>query len=270
MNIKTLYEQTKEVLDKNSFMELVIFVKANKTETVLFTGELTAPETTLFWECFTKIKAGVPLAYITKTKYFFENEFYVDERVLIPRFETELLVEEALQLDLNHKNVLDLCCGSGCIGISLKLKQPTINLFLADNSPKALEVCQINLDKHHVVGKIILKDYLEALKMVDKVDVLLINPPYIDQKDLDVDLTTVKYEPHEALFAPNAGLSYYEELFLQAEELFKNQDLVIIVEHGFKQVEEIKRLHKKYASAYQIVFKNDYFGNPRYFLMKGV
>ncbi|ARU90852.1 N5-glutamine S-adenosyl-L-methionine-dependent methyltransferase [Spiroplasma clarkii] len=268
MKIYELLENSKDFLDKNTFNELILYVLKNPDVQPLLTDEISADKVLLFNELCEKIKENHPVAYVINNKYFYESDFYVDERVLIPRIETELLVEAALEFDLANKNVLDLCCGSGCIGISLKIKEPTINLFLSDISKPALAVCEINLKKHQVQAQTLCEDYLDAVfKINNKLDFIVINPPYIAQSDTEVSDQAISFEPKLALFAESEGLYFYEQLFENLEKIYKLHQPIIICEFGYEQKPAIKNLFEKHASKYKIKFKKDYFNNPRYFIL---
>ncbi|QEH62371.1 release factor glutamine methyltransferase [Spiroplasma chinense] len=269
MKSRDLFDKFKTIIDVNTFNEIIYHIK--KTSTNLFPLEinLTDEEVDCFFNIVNKLEQGLPLAYVINSKYFFENTFYVNENVLIPRLETELIVEEVLNLDLKNKTLFDICTGSGCIGISLKLKESTLNLILSDISNESLEVCKRNLKSFGLEAQIFQADYLEVFdKSNQKPDIITINPPYIDKEDENVDMQTLKNEPHLALFAENKGLYFYETLFSKLEYLFNlNDDLKIVCEFGFEQKDILERQFKNLGVKYKIDFKKDYFNNWRYFVI---
>ncbi len=154
---------------------------------------------------------GEPVAYIIGKKDFFGFTFQVNDNVLIPRPETELLVEEALKWFEKHKienpKILDLGCGSGCIGISLLKKIPNATLISVDQSSEALEVAKKN---GHNLGVADRAEFVHSDAMALKFDsntfdMILSNPPYIAENDPDIQAEVKAYEPPMALFADDAG-----------------------------------------------------------------
>ncbi len=159
---------------------------------------------------------GEPLAYIVGFKDFFKYRFKVRPGVLIPRPETELIVEEALKRKPNFTSTfLDLGCGSGCIGLSLLKEWPKANLIAIDQSPIAAEVTRENaismgLFDRSVVMEGSVEGFAEDLHKnlgADGVELVVANPPYIDRADTRVEPHVFRYEPHEALFADQDGLA---------------------------------------------------------------
>ncbi len=155
---------------------------------------------------------GEPVAYITGRKEFFGISFFVSSAVLIPRPETELLAEEAIawikKQNLTNPQILDLGCGSGCIGLAILKNIPEAVLTAVDKSEQALEFAKMNAEKLNLNErtKFILSD-IQSLKMIDqKFDVIIANPPYIAENDPEVQIEVRKYEPHLALFSgPNGA-----------------------------------------------------------------
>jgi release factor glutamine methyltransferase len=208
-----------------------------------------------------------PLQYILGYAHFMDYTFFVNENVLIPRSDTEILVELADDL-IGKKysgdiNVLDLCCGSGCIGISLKLYKDNINLFLSDISDAALDVCRKNLDKYNVNAVVNNGNLFEGL--TDKYDVIVCNPPYIESAVVDTLMPEVKdFEPRLALDGGSDGLDIYKVIVSNASnhmnaggtlmfEIGYNQGKALsemMIQHGFKDVE----VHKDYAGKDRVVY----------------
>ncbi|AHI53366.1 peptide chain release factor N(5)-glutamine methyltransferase [Spiroplasma culicicola] len=270
MIAQKLFEQYQDVLDRNSFNEILIHIKKDDSIQDFINLLLNKDEMELFFEIILQLKSNKPLAYILNKKYFFENTFYVNENVLIPRIESELLVEQLLNYDLKNKTVIDICCGSGCLGISLKLKEPSIDLYLSDISNDALEVTKINLMKMQVEAQVHQADFLNVIfenKIVP--DYIVINPPYIEHGDINLAKQTLNYEPHLALFAQDNGLYFYKILFNNLEKLFDlNPDLIIICEFGFEQKQILNSIFNDKGLKYNIEFKKDYSNNWRYFIIK--
>ncbi|QBQ08182.1 release factor glutamine methyltransferase [Spiroplasma gladiatoris] len=270
MQIKELYNCVKKEIKKNDFFEIVRSLFKTTAVDIDFDTNLSSKNVKDFFFILKQYKKGKPLAYLLKTKYFFENEFYINKNVLIPRNETELLVEELLEYSLKNKVIYDICCGSGCIGISLKIKEPTINLNLCDISKKCIKVVKKNLKKFNLKANIYCANFLDPVfKNPFKPDFIVINPPYIEEGDINIDIKTLKHEPHLALFAPNKGMHFYETLFENLIKLYSlNTKLIIMCEFGFNQKEQLETIFKKYGVKYEIEFKQDYSHHWRYFIIK--
>ncbi len=170
-----------------------------------------------------RLKEGEPFAYIVGKTPFFGCEIKVNRSVLIPRQETELLVAFVLEETKKMSGlVVDLCTGSGCIGIALKKSHPQFDLILIDNSEKALQLAKENSELNGVDVEILLGDFLEPLKG-RKIDILVCNPPYVSADEYENLGKSVKdYEPKEALVAKNHGLFFYEKLAEQLPSLMES------------------------------------------------
>ena len=210
-----------------------------------------------FLECLEYIKKGKPLQYALKSVNFYGLKFYIDERVLIPRFETEELVYQTnlyiKKYFSSELDVLDLCTGSGCIGLTLKYQNPTLNLVLSDLSPYALEVAQINQKRLNLDVKIVESDLFSELN--SKFDIIICNPPYVSEDD-EVDDLVSKNEPSLALYARNNGLEFYERILSTCENYLKDKYLIAF-EIGANQKEAITKLINKYLKDVKIVSKQD-------------
>lgn len=177
--------------------------------------------------------AGVPLNYLLKNKYFFNREFYVDERVLIPRNETEILVEEALKYIKPNMKVLDLCAGSGNIGLSIyKELNGELDLTLSELDEKALEVLKINAQDLDV--KIIQSNLFENLN--ERFDIILSNPPYISTiHQQGVHENVDRYEPAQALYIDEDKYkAWFDKLFKGVFNHLNNNGLFIMEGHEDK------------------------------------
>ena len=169
------------------------------------------------------VKDGKPIQYALSNACFYGSDFYVNENVLIPRFETEELVFYTiiyLNKYFSNSNILDLCAGSGCIGLTLKKECPNISITLSDISEKALEVLSINKNNLNISGNVILSDLFANIN--DKYDVIVSNPPYIAYTD-EVDEIVLNNEPHLALYADNNGLAIYERILKDCEKYLNNK-----------------------------------------------
>ena len=165
-----------------------------------------------------------PVAYITNEKEFFEDLFFVDERVLIPRPESEFIVEEAVSLLKNaaKPEVLDICCGSGCIGLSIK-RVTGCALTLSDISEKALEVARINaarLFPNQNNISLVQSDLFENI--TGKFDLITANPPYLSESDMrEFVVKDLKFEPENAFYGGGNGFEITEKIIESAGDFLK-------------------------------------------------
>ena len=162
-------------------------------------------------------KERIPLQYLTGCAWFMGFPFYVDERVLIPRQDTECLVEEALAFlqDESRPRILDLCTGSGCIGIALKKLFPAAEVTLLDLSADALEVAAVNAGRLDAEVEIVQGDLFEGLN--GRFDYILSNPPYIPTAVIETLMPEVKdHEPRTALDGEADGLFFYRRIVREA------------------------------------------------------
>ena len=209
---------------------------------------------------------GVPVAYLIKHKEFYGLPFFVDSRVLIPRPETEFLVDKVLELvkeDPTLKKIVDIGTGSGNIACSVAKHTKDVEIFATDVSDKALEVAKMNADKIGVTVSFIKSDLLDELKSMN-FDIIVANLPYIGKSSNNyVSKETQAHEPHVALFGGEDGLELYEKLFEQIED-FK----YLMGEVGFMHREALEKLFKKYFADYKCEILKDLAGLDRYFIIK--
>ncbi|MBR2833470.1 MAG: peptide chain release factor N(5)-glutamine methyltransferase [Bacilli bacterium] len=217
----------------------------------------------LLEEGIKKYKQGVSLQYIVGNVDFYGNKIKVNENVLIPRFETELLVQKTYKYIKkyfsNKVRILDIGTGSGCISVALgKMLDAAIDAV--DISSLALEVAKENVLENNVSVNLILSDIFSNVN--DKYDVIISNPPYIAY-DEKIDEVVKNNEPHLALYAENNGLLYYERILKDAN-MYLNDKSLIAFEIGEKQGEDIKLLARKYFPLASITIEKDLPGKDRY------
>ena len=162
----------------------------------------------------------IPLQYILGEAFFCGHRFTVDPRVLIPRPETELLCIWALDIlkDYSDPSVLDLCCGSGCIGLSLKAASPEIRVTLSDISADALDVAAENMRRLSLAVELHQGDLLEGF-LPGSFDLIVCNPPYIPTADCAILQEEVLFEPRNALDGGADGLDLYRRLIASAADV---------------------------------------------------
>ncbi len=222
-------------------------------------------------DCLKALNKGEPLQYAIGKMNFYGFDFYVDKRVLIPRFETEELVYNTnIYLQKYFQSgikLLDLGCGSGCIGITLKKLNPNIKVTLSDISKEALEVALKNAKSNQTEVEIIESDLFKNIN--DKFSVIISNPPYVSKTD-EIDEIVLQNEPHLALFSKNNGLFYYEEI-LKVATNYLNSKFLIAFEIGSSQKDAILQLISKYLSDVSVITKQDMSGRDRMvFIFKNI
>jgi release factor glutamine methyltransferase len=214
--------------------------------------------------------AGEPLQYITGHQEFFGLDFRVTSAVLIPRPETEFLVERAIKLlDVSMPSplIVDVGTGSGCIAVSLAVNVPRARVIATDLSAAALEVARTNAERHRADDRIefLQGDLLEPLEthhLEDTVDVLASNPPYVNERHADLIQREVSgWEPREALFGGVEGLDFYRRLLVEAL-IFVKPGGYMIFEIGYNQLDSINEIIA--ALEWELVdVVNDLQGIPR-------
>ena len=218
---------------------------------------------TLLRESLKKILRNYPLDYIINKKSFFGYDFYVDENVLIPRPETEELVQWVIDDNNNSdkKKLIDLGTGSGCIGISIS-KAINLDVTLADISKDALHVCKINKDILESNVKIIEYDLNTEFTENQFFDIIISNPPYLDYYSKDEIDENVNFEPHIALFAPiDDPLHFYKQILVFADRnLNKGGQIYLEINPVF--IKEFKSLLTEFKPN-DVNFRVDFRGKKR-------
>lgn len=217
------------------------------------------------------MEQGKPLQYAIGHVNFHGNKFEVDERVLIPRFETEELVEHTINYIKNNftepVDIVDLGCGSGVIGLTLEKKVSTKTVDLIDISKDALEVTNKNCGNLNSNANLIQNDFLENI--TKKYDVIISNPPYI-MDDEEIEDIVRNNEPSIALYAGSDGLDCYRKILKNVKNNMKDK-CIIAFEIGYKQKEAIEKLVQEYLTDVKVVAKKDLSDKDRMiFILKNI
>lgn len=218
--------------------------------------QLTQNEEELFIKLVDARRNDKPIQYITNSANFYGIELFVNEDVLIPRFETEELVENTINIINKHfsnPKILDLCCGSGAIAIALKTKLDSSHITMSDISVNALNVAKINKDKYNLDINIIESDLFENIN--EKFDCIISNPPYI-KDDEEIEDIVKNNEPKLALYGGKTGLDYYERILKDIKN-YLNDKFVIAFEIGASEKDDVIALANKYLTDINIVAKKD-------------
>lgn len=261
MTRRVVLQRARELLSRNSIedealeAELLLRHTLNIDRAGLYAepeGALTSQQKADFWDKVERRVKGIPSAYITGVREFYGLEFYVDDSVLIPRPETELLVEKAIEIARNYSSpvIADIGTGCGAIAISLAVNLPRAFLFATDISQKALDTGRRNCERHKVERRVRLYtgDLLEPLP--DPVDIIAANLPYVRTADLPT-VNTNGYEPRLALDGGEDGLDVIRRLCAQVNGELKPGGSLLL-EIGLGQRAEVVNLLQTLFSSAQI------------------
>lgn len=207
----------------------------------------------------------IPLQHLTNAQEFMGYEFYVNEHVLVPRQDTEILVEEADRIasEKNMTKILDLCCGSGCILLSLLKMGENRSGIGSDISEEALKVAKINRERLHISTERVtfLKgDLFENIS--GQFDMIVSNPPYIRTAEIETLQAEVRlHDPFEALDGKEDGLFFYRRIVSEAERYLKDNG-VLLFEIGYDQADDVRTLMEE-ADFENVQIKKDLAGLDR-------
>lgn len=282
MKIKEVIELGKQVLIRNNVddaslvaRELLAHVlEQNKQYLVIHSDdELKEEYRSKFVDCINQIVSGKPLQYITNKQEFMGLNFFVDENVLIPQPDTEVLVEETIKkcisvaelgTEQSPIKILDLCTGSGAIAISLNyvLAQKNINaeIMASDISTKALDIAKKNNESNNTSVKFAESNLFENIQKND-FDIIVSNPPYIKRKIIETLPCQVQAEPHIALDGGEDGLDFYKKIIDQACKYIKNG--YVLLEIGYDQRNEVEGLFRANGRYSEIETVKDLSNNDR-------
>ena len=259
MVIKEALKKSIELLEENNIEESMLKAKIilanllSKTKEYLFINEkekLDKQVEESFFEKINELCNNVPLQYLTNSQEFYGLNFYVNNDVLIPRSDTEILVEEVIKYIKNMKNVennikiLDMCTGSGIIAIILAKYCENVNITAVDKSEEALNVAIKNAKIHNVYEEInfIKSDMFENLK--NKYNIIVSNPPYIEREVIDTLSKDVQNEPKMALDGGVDGLDFYRIINKNVDK-FLEKNGQIFLEIGFNQKNSVSHIFSK-------------------------
>ena len=281
MKIKEVIEEGKNVLSKNNIednvivtRELLAFVLGVEKQYLVIhlADELNAEDYIKFKENINKLINGKPLQYITNNQEFMGLNFFVNENVLIPQPDTEIIVEETLKKckELLLKNgkikILDLCTGSGAIAVSLSIfLGDEAEVFASDISTKALEVAKYNNGKNNTNVRFIESNLFKNIQE-QKFNIIVSNPPYIRSDAINKLSKQVQNEPHLALDGGEDGLKFYKKIIEQSCNYIENGYLIL--EIGYDQKEDVENLLKENKNYSEIKTIQDLSGNDRCVIAK--
>ena len=191
-----------------------------------------------FWQMVAQRESGMPLQYLLGTQPFCGHSFLVQPGVLIPRPETELLCAAIINGAKQGASVLDLCCGTGCVGISAKIARADLCVTCADVDLGCVALAQKNAQRHNVCIQTVQGDLFEPFKS-EKFDVIACNPPYIPTEDIaGLQIEVRQYEPLLALDGGADGLAFYKKIALQAQN-YLHMGGQLVLECGVGQAQDV-------------------------------
>ena len=227
--------------------------------------ELTAQEEKRYFAGIQKLRNHIPIEHITHQKEFMKLSFFVNENVLIPRQDTETLVEEVIKIAKtnNAKNILDLCTGSGAIAISLAKYIDESKIIGVDISQEALKIAKKNAISNEVEGKVswIKSDLFQDVKP-QKFDIIVSNPPYIKKDIISTLERQVQKEPKIALDGGYDGLDFYRKIIKKSYQYLKYKGYLCL-EIGYDQKIDVIELLENEEKYSEIYCQKDAYGNDR-------
>ena len=252
-----------DIRDADTDAYLLLSHISGKDRTFMYAhGDTEVPEhiMDMYMQMIGKRMAHIPLQHITGTQEFMGKEFIVNADVLIPRQDTELIVEEMMTVVQDGDSVLDMCTGSGCILLSLMSYKNNIRGTGADISADALRVAEANARRLAQDAVFIRSDMFGSID--GRFDYIVSNPPYIKSRDIEgLDEEVKTYEPRQALDGDTDGLKFYRILCEEAAGHL-NKNGMLFMETGFDEGSEVCDMFRS-AGYTDVKLKNDYSGNER-------
>lgn len=278
MKIKELIEYGKNTLNKNEVQDSSIISRIlaeyilnfNRQEIIAnLDKEVEEEQRVRYYLALIEIIQGMPIQYITNKQEFMKLDFYVDENVLIPQPDTEILVEKAIEEAKKIENVeiLDMCTGSGCIGISIAKNIENAKVTLVDISKNAIEIAKKNALRNKVESQLTFIQSNMFEKVEKKFDIIVSNPPYIKTDVIPKLDKQVQNEPHIALDGGKDGLKFYKIIIEKAKKYLKENGKLIL-EIGYDQKEEVENLIKQSGQYKKIEVIKDLSQNDRVIIVK--
>lgn len=278
MKIKELIEYGKNTLNKNEVQDSSIISRIlaeyilnfNRQEIIAnLDKEVKEEQRVRYYLALIEIIQGMPIQYITNKQEFMKLDFYVDENVLIPQPDTEILVEKAIEEAKKIENVeiLDMCTGSGCIGISIAKNIENAKVTLVDISENVIEIAKKNALRNKVESQLTFIQSNMFEKVEKKFDIIVSNPPYIKTDVIPKLDKQVQNEPHIALDGGNDGLKFYKIIIEEAKKYLKENGKLIL-EIGYDQKEEVENLIKQSGQYKKIEVIKDLSQNDRVIIGK--
>ena len=246
-------------------MLLASFLNVNSLELLTILDQKVDPKIIdLYQKALISLQNNKPLQYVIGNVNFYGINYTINENVLIPRFETEELVENIknyiIKNNLTTPKILDLGTGSGVIGLTLKKFFPTADVTLTDISPKALEVAKTNAKNLNLNVTFIQSNWLDNVNK-EPYDIIVSNPPYI-KEDEEIEEIVKNNEPHLALYGGKSGLDCYQNIINNIKPYLKEKNLIAF-EIGYQQGKSLETLIKNTLDNVKITIKQDLSAKDR-------
>lgn len=276
MKVEQLIQYGKQYLEKYKINDIglivrILLAKVLKIEKekliIIKDNEVNEEKQIEYLKKLKDIADGKPLQYITNNQEFMKLNFYVDENVLIPQPDTEVLVEEVIKLSKAGSKMLDMCTGSGAIAIALAYYLKEVQVVATDISSKALEIAEENYKRNKKENsiKFIKSNMFENIN--EEFDIIVSNPPYIETDEILNLNKQVQNEPHLALDGGKDGLDFYR-IFANEAYKYLNKGGYLCLEIGYNQKEKVIELLNKTNKYSEIYAKKDLSGNDRIVIAK--
>lgn len=230
--------------------KLILFKLFDMDDASLFLNqdkEMSLEDYDKYFSYVLKRKNHIPYQELFHEAIFYGEKFKINKDVLTPRKETEILVENCIYIIGREKinDILDLCTGSGIIGITIKKRFPTINIYMSDVSKKALDIAKENAKLNNVDVNILESDLFNNINR--RFDMIVSNPPYINRKEIEnLDIEVKDYDPLIALDGGIDGLDFYRKIIKEGKE-YLNDNGVLAFEIGYDEGEDVRNLLEMYG-----------------------
>ncbi len=264
------YFELKDIYPKHEiesffYLSATTYFHISRMALALEKRELSPKDISFFETVITELKTEKPIQYILGETEFYGLTFKVNENTLIPRPETEELVEWILQSvkTVQNPQILDMGTGSGCIAISLAKNTPKASVSAIDISEKALEIAKMNAEKNEVNVDFQLQDIYNIPFSTEKYDIIVSNPPYVrDLEKKEIAKNVLSYEPHSALFVPdNNPLIFYEKITDFAKNHLSEKGMLFFEINQYLGRETVEMIREKGFS--NVELRKDFYGNDR-------
>ena len=279
MNIKELINFGKTTLEKNEVEDAGIIarvlaqyiLKMDRNKMVINeNSNIEEIDKHRYYLAIIEIIQGMPLQYITNSQEFYGIQMYVNEKVLIPQPDTEILVQEVIKIiEQKNKNkeqkdmeILDMCTGSGCIAVAIATNVQNVNVMLADVSREALEIAKVNAQHANTTEKFKFIQTNMFENVEGKFDIIVSNPPYIETETINKLGIEVQNEPHLALDGGIDGLKFYKIISNNAFK-YLNENGYLLLEIGYNQQNSVTQLLQDIGKYKNIETVKDLGGNYR-------